>query len=98
MPAHDEHGTRVFSGGPPKGPAHKLWSAQCELEAVRARTAVPAAENTRDTRAARLAGLVSDAQKTLGGRVFRIPTQSLAELRRRIEQLDRRAGKLGTGT
>jgi hypothetical protein len=41
---------------------------------------------------------VSDAQETLGGRVFRIPTQSLAELRRRIEQLDRRASKLGTGT
>jgi hypothetical protein len=41
---------------------------------------------------------VSDAQGTLGGRVFRIPAQSLAELRRRIEPLDRRTGKLGTGT
>lgn len=45
-----------------------------------------------------LANWVAEAQEAFGGRVFRIPIQERAELTRRIEQLDRRARKLGTGS
>ena len=39
---------------------------------------------------------MSEAQAALGGRVFRIPSETLGSLRHRIAALDRRAAKLGT--
>ena len=42
-----------------------------------------------------LGSWVAEAQATLGGRVYRVPSEALAPLQRRIEALDRRAGRLG---
>ena len=50
----------------------------------------------RDARHEALAAEVAAGQAALGGRVFRVPTETLSELRRRIERLDRRARNLGT--
>lgn len=98
MHAHDEHGSRVFFGGPRKATAHELWRAQHELEEVGERPAIRAAENPANAHAEMLANWVAEAQEAFGGRVFRIPTQTRAELTRQIEQLDRRARKLGSGS
>src|SRR5206468_4106575 len=75
--------------------AYTVWQAQRELAIIRARP-VTATNPSRDARPEALAAEVAAGQAALGGRVFRIPTETLSELRRRIEQLDRRAHKLGT--
>jgi len=98
MHAHDEHGSRVFSRGPRQATAHELWRAQRELAEVGERPAVHAAENPANARAAMLASWVAEAQEAFGGRMFRIPAETLGELTRRIDQLDRRARKLSTGS
>ena len=41
---------------------------------------------------------VAVTQARLGGRVFRVPGATVGELRRRIEALDRRAGRLGVAS
>jgi len=98
MHEHDEHGSRVFSGGPRQGPATELWHAQRELETVRAPATVASSENVPELRVALLARQVAEAQEVFAGRVCRIPTQALAERRRQIERLDRRARRLGAGS
>jgi hypothetical protein len=96
MRAHDEHGDReIFRGPHGAARAYAVWQAQRELAIIRAQP-VTATDPPRDARHAALAAEVAAGQAALGGRVFRIPTETLSELRRRIDQLDRRARKLGT--
>ena len=96
MRAHDAHGDREISRGPAAARAHAVWRAQRELALAHAgrATAIVAAGNDQ---LGRLAAEVAAGQASLGGRVFRVPIDTLGELRRRIEQLDRRARRLGTG-
>jgi hypothetical protein len=95
MRAHDAHGDREISRGPAAARAHAVWRAQRELALAHAgrATAIVAAGNDQ---LGRLAAEVAAGQASLGGRVFRVPIVTLGELRRRIEQLDRRARRLGT--
>ena len=96
MRAHDAHGDREISRGLAAARAHAVWRAQRELALAHAgrATAIVAAGNDQ---LGRLAAEVAAGQASLGGRVFRVPIDTLGELRRRIEQLDRRARRLGTG-
>ena len=89
--------TTRLGGGRPLGgelmrspDARRVWGAQRALEATaRWQRPRPASDGMPVER-------VSEAQAALGGRVFRIPSETLGPLRRRIEALDRRAAKLGT--
>jgi NAD-dependent dihydropyrimidine dehydrogenase PreA subunit len=97
MRAHDAHSDREILRGPAHAAfARAVWRAQSELALARARraTAIVAAG---DDRLGALEAEVAAGQAALGGRVFRVPIDTLGELRRRIEQLDRRARRLGTG-
>jgi hypothetical protein len=97
MPAHDAHGDReIFRGPADAERAHAVWQAQSELALARARptTTIDAGG---DAQLDALAAEVATGQAALGGRVFRVPIDTLGELRRRIAQLDRRARRLGTG-
>ena len=95
MRAHDAHGDREISRGLAAARAHAVWGAQRELALAHAgrATAIVAAGNDQ---LGRLAAEVAAGQASLGGRVFRVLIDMFGELRRRIEQLDRRACKLGT--
>jgi hypothetical protein len=97
MRAQDEHGAReIFRGPPDATRAHAVWRAQRALTIARAEPAT-AIDVPRHTHLAALAAEVAAGQAALGGRVFRVPIDTLGELHRRIEQLDRRARRLGTG-
>ena len=98
MRTNDEHGTWVFSRGPERSAAHELWRAQRELEAVLARATSDSSETAPDPGLTLLTRRVADGQEAFDGRVFRIPAVALAELRREIKRLGRRARKLGTGS
>jgi hypothetical protein len=83
MPAHAERGsTQIFLATDEALRAADVWRWQRALQAT-------------DDRA--VAERVRAAQARLGGRVFRVPDAQLGELTRRVERLDRRARKLGTG-
>jgi hypothetical protein len=83
MPAHAERGgTQIFLATDKALRAADVWRWQRALQAT-------------DDRA--VAERVRPAQERLGGRVFRVPDAQLRELTRRVERLDRRARKLGTG-
>jgi hypothetical protein len=86
-------GERLVNGQPRQHPdARRVWAAQRALQAkARGQRQKPATEANPG------AERVSEAQAALGGRVFRIPSETLGPLRHRIEALDRRATKLGTG-
>ena len=71
----------------------ELWHAQRALDTASAERGQSAGP---DGGPGVLAEWVSEAQAALGGRVFRVPSETLGPLRRRIEALDRRAAKLGT--
>ena len=97
MRADGPRGNRVFGvavGGRPD--ARRLWRLQRELDddPLRGQDGwrERSAEENRGSPAARW---VAEAQAALGGRVFRVPCDALADLRQRIEALDRRAGRLG---
>ena len=97
MRADGPQGNRVFGvavGGRPD--ARRLWRLQRELDDDPRRGQdgwrERSAEENRGSPAARW---VAEAQAALGGRVFRVPCDALADLRQRIEALDRRAARLG---
>jgi hypothetical protein len=97
MRAHDEHGDReIFRGPPDAGCAYAVWRAQRELAIPRAGQGA-AIDAPHGAQLASLAAEVAAGQAALGGRVYRVATHALADLHRRIEQLDRRARRLGTG-
>lgn len=85
-------GDRLVNGEPrPRPDARRVWGAQRALHReARGPRPRPARAGNRG------AERVSEAQAALGGRVFRIPAETLGPLRHRIEALDRRAAKLGT--
>ena len=86
MPAHAEHGSREISEAPRGAPsAAEVWRAQRAPEA-----------RTPGDREFGAPGHLGRAHAALGGRVLRIPADHLDRLRRRIEQLDRHARRLGT--
>jgi len=73
--------------------ARRVWHAQCALE-------TRSAEREQSGYAPYggplgLAEWVTEAQAVLGGHVYRVASESLETLRRRIEALDRRAARLG---
>jgi hypothetical protein len=97
MRAHDAHGDReIFRGPAHADRAHAVWRAQNELAIAQACPAMATDAASRAHLDA-LAAEVSAGQAALGGRVFRVPIDTLDELRRQIERLDRRARRLGTG-
>ena len=85
-------GERPLNGDPGARPdPRRVWEAQRALHAkARGQRATPATEVNDG------AERVSEVQAALGGRVFRIPSETLDTLRHRIEAIDRRAAKLGT--
>ena len=74
--------------------ARRLWHAQRELESE-AREGDRRERSGETNERSPTACWVADAQAALGGRVFRIPISAVADLRHRIEVLDRRASRLG---
>src|ERR1700727_1856292 len=95
MPADAPRGNRVFRPAVrARLDARRLWHAQRELESEPRDGDRPerSAEPKERSPGARW---VADAQAALGGRVFRVPISALADLRHRIEMLDRRASRLG---
>jgi hypothetical protein len=97
MRADDERGDReIFRGPADAARAYAVWRAQRELAIARARPAT-AIGAPCDAHLESLAAEVAAGQAALGGRVFRVPVATLGELHRRIERLDRRARRLGTG-
>ena len=97
MHAHDEHGDgEIFRGPDLAARADALWHAQPRL-AIADAGRLTASRADRNTRAEVLAAEVAGGQAALGGRVYRVRTAALADLRTAIERLDRRAARLGTG-
>ena len=97
MRAHGPQANRVFQVAVGRRPdARRLWGLQRELEDDPRRGqhgwGKRSAEENGGSPAARW---VAEAQAALGGHVFRVPCDALADLRKRIEALDRRAGRLG---
>jgi hypothetical protein len=94
MRADAPHGTRVFSVAVGAATdARRVWRAQRALETWSAERGQSGYEPHGGRGG--LAEWVTEAQAVLGGRVYRVASESLETLRRRIEALDRRAARLG---
>jgi hypothetical protein len=93
MRADAPHANRVFWLAP--GDAGRVWRAQRALDARSGEPGQNGSEPGGGRVALGLTAWVAEAQAALGGRVYRVPSESLETLQRRIEELDRRAARLG---
>jgi hypothetical protein len=96
MRADGPHGNRGFRVAVSAAmDARRLWHAQRALEARSAEFGRTGHEGDGDRKAGGLSAWVAEGQAVLGGRVYRVPSEALEPLRRRVEALDRRAARLG---